>query len=84
MEFYLTVINRDVKGENDAPTIGLLLCQQSNKVVVEYALSEKKQPLGVAHYVSGKTLPKEYENALPTPEQFQHLLETLKDEKQEE
>jgi hypothetical protein len=72
--FYVTAINRQMKHETDAPTIGLLLCKQANKVVVEYALNENRQPMGVCEYT---TLPKEYENLLPTAEQFQHLIDTL-------
>ena len=73
--FYITAINRQLKHEHDNPTIGLLLCKKANKVVVEYALNDNRQPMGVAEYKTG--LPKEYQNALPTPEQFQHLMDTL-------
>ncbi len=38
--FYLTAINRQVKSEQDNPTIGLLLCKSKNKVVAEYALGD--------------------------------------------
>lgn len=74
--FYITAINRQLKHANDNPTIGLLLCKKANKVVVEYALNDNRQPMGIAEYKTG--LPKEYQNALPTPEQFQHLMDTLK------
>jgi predicted nuclease of restriction endonuclease-like (RecB) superfamily len=75
--FYITAINRQVKHELDNPTIGLLLCKKANKVIVEYALNDNKQPMGVAEYTTG--LPTEYKNLLPTPEQFQHLIDTLPD-----
>jgi hypothetical protein len=39
--FYLTVVDRQVKGENDNPSIGLLLCKTKNKIVAEYALGDK-------------------------------------------
>ncbi len=73
--FYITAINRQLKHEHDNPTIGLLLCKKANKVVVEYALNDNRQPMGVAEYTTG--LPQEYQNALPTPEQFQHLIDTM-------
>jgi hypothetical protein len=56
----------------------LLLCKQANKVVVEYALNDNKQPMGVAEYTTG--LPSQYKDLLPTPEQFQHLIDTLETE----
>jgi predicted nuclease of restriction endonuclease-like (RecB) superfamily len=73
--FYVTAINKQLKHEQDNPTLGLLLCKQANQVIVEYALNDSKQPMGVAEYRAG--LPKEYEHLLPTQQQFQHLLDTI-------
>lgn len=72
--FYVTAINKQMKHESDNPTIGLLLCKQNNKLIVEYALNNQKQPISVSEYT---TLPKEYENLLPSPEQLQHLVNTM-------
>lgn len=46
--FYLTAADRQVKSEHDNPTIGLLLCKSKNKIVAEYALGDKTQPMGIA------------------------------------
>jgi predicted nuclease of restriction endonuclease-like (RecB) superfamily len=82
LSFYLTAIDRQVKLPDDNPTIGLLLCQDANHIVVEYSLADKKQPLSVSKYRTlREDLPKELETALPSPQQFQHLFETLKEEK---
>ena len=35
--FYLTAVDRQVKHQQDNPTIGLLLCKSKNKIVAEYA-----------------------------------------------
>lgn len=72
--FYTTAIDHEIKDDSDNPTIGLLLCQSTNKMMVEYCLKDSKKPMGVSEY---KTLPKEYENMLPSPEQFQHVLDTI-------
>ena len=77
--FYITAINKQLKTPQDNPTIGLLLCQEANTVIVDYALEENKQPMGIAEYKTNKALPSEYRDILPTQEQFQHLLETLKE-----
>ena len=82
LSFYLTAIDRQVKLADDNPTIGLILCQSANHIVVEYALSQKQQPMGVSRYhTTRQELPEDMQALLPTPEQFQHLFETLKDEK---
>lgn len=75
LNFYITAINKQIKHETDNPTIGILLCKHANKVVVEYALDNNNQPMGVAAYTTG--LPQEYAKLLPTQEQFQHLVDTL-------
>jgi predicted nuclease of restriction endonuclease-like (RecB) superfamily len=77
--FYITAVNRQLKTSHDNPTIGLLLCKEANRVIVDYALEENKQPIGVAEYKTNKELPATYKAVLPTQEQFQHLLDTLQD-----
>jgi predicted nuclease of restriction endonuclease-like (RecB) superfamily len=72
--FYTTAIDHEIKDDLDNPTIGLLLCQSTNKMMVEYCLKDTNRPMGIAEY---KTLPKKYENILPTPEQFQNLINTI-------
>lgn len=72
--FYLTAIDRDMKGEHDNPTIGLLLCKTRNKVVAEYALGDKTQPLGIAEYRLVESLPAELQTSLPSIEQIERAL----------
>ncbi len=72
--FYLTAIDRQVKTEHDQPTIGLLLCKSKNKVVAEYALGDKSQPMGVAEYRLIESLPAELQTSLPSIEQIESEL----------
>ena len=80
--FYTTAIDHEVKDDLDNPTIGLLLCQSANKIMVDYCLRDTKKPMGVSEYSAG--LPEKYKNLLPTPEQFQHLMDTLPEQKKED
>lgn len=72
--FYLTAVDRQVKGEHDNPTIGLLLCKTKNKIVAEYALGDKTQPMGVAEYKLLESLPAELQTSLPSIEQIEREL----------
>lgn len=72
--FYLTAVDRQVKAEQDNPTIGLLLCKSKNKVVAEYALQDKTQPIGVAEYQLIESLPEELQTSLPSIEQIEREL----------
>lgn len=73
--FYLTAVDRQVKGESDSRTIGLLLCKSKNKVVAEYALGDKTQPMGIAEYRLLESLPEPLQTSLPTIEQIERELE---------
>jgi len=72
--FYLTAVDRQVKSEHDNPTIGLLLCKTKNKVVAEYALGDRSQPMGVAEYKLLESLPAELQTSLPSIEQIEREL----------
>lgn len=50
LNFYLEALDRDVKKENEQPSIGILLCKDKEKEVVEYALSRSLSPTMVAAY----------------------------------
>jgi predicted nuclease of restriction endonuclease-like (RecB) superfamily len=82
--FYLTAVDRQVKHESDNSTIGLLLCKSKNKVVAEYALGDKTQPMGVAEYKLLESLPAELQTSLPSIEQIERELTSDKSASTEE
>ena len=55
----------------------LSFCKSKNKTIVEYALKESNQPIGVATYQMVSTLPQELKDRLPTQEQVAKLLEGM-------
>ena len=57
--FYMVAVDRQLKNEWDAPTVGLVLCRDGNRTVVEYALSVTDKPMGVAKYRLVQKAPKE-------------------------
>jgi hypothetical protein len=61
------------KGEN--PSIGIILCKEKNRTIVEYALHNTGKPIGVATYQIVKRLPKELKGQLPSPEEIAKLLD---------
>jgi len=73
--FYLTAVDRQLRHEHDNPTIGLLLCKSKNKVVAEYALSDKTQPMGIAEFKLLESMPLEWQNSLPSIEQIERELQ---------
>lgn len=66
MNFYCNVVDDTLKHDADQPTIGLILCQDKNKVTAEYALHGMTQPIGVSEYELTRALPHEFKSSLPT------------------
>jgi predicted nuclease of restriction endonuclease-like (RecB) superfamily len=50
LNFYLEALDRDVKKSHENPSIGVLLCRDKDKEVVEYALSRSLSPTMVSAY----------------------------------
>ena len=57
--FYMVAVDRQLKNEWDAPTVGLVLCRDGNRTVVEYALDATDKPMGVARYRLTQKAPRE-------------------------
>lgn len=66
MNFYLSAVDDILKGDNDNPSIGLILCKDKNKFSVDYALKDINKPIGVSSYELTKYLPKDLIEELPT------------------
>ena len=64
---------RLLRHPDDRPTIGLLLCREKNRVVVDYALRGLKKPIGVAGWETKlvEKLPKALAGSLPTVEELE-------------
>ncbi|MBM4172684.1 MAG: DUF1016 domain-containing protein [Ignavibacteria bacterium] len=77
MQFYLSVLNDKVKLEDENPSIGLILCKDKDRLIVEYALRDSKQPIGVASYKITNKLPKELKKYLPSPKEITNIVEEM-------
>jgi predicted nuclease of restriction endonuclease-like (RecB) superfamily len=73
MNFYLSAVDDQLRHRDDQPTIGLLLCKEKDRLIVEYALRDVKKPIGVAEWRTrlAKSLPKELQSNLPTIAQIE-------------
>ncbi|MBQ3830962.1 MAG: DUF1016 family protein [Spirochaetales bacterium] len=50
MDFYLEGLDRQIKKNDENPSVGLLLCASRNDEVVEYAMSRTLSPIMVSQY----------------------------------
>jgi len=65
MDFYLQLLDEQVKLKDENPSIGIILCAAKENIVVEYALRSTKKPMGVAEYYLTNKLPKYLVGKLP-------------------
>ena len=77
MNFYCSVIDDTLKHKNDEPTIGLILCENKNKIIAEYALKNNMQPIGVSEYEFTKSLPDNLKSSLPSIEDIENELNRI-------
>jgi predicted nuclease of restriction endonuclease-like (RecB) superfamily len=78
MNFYLSAVDDLLREPSmDQPSIGLILCREKNRIVVEYALRDLSKPIGVANFETRlmQSLPDDLQGVLPTIEQIERELE---------
>ena len=71
LNFYCNVVGGTLTHVDDQPTIGLILCQDKNELVAEYALKGIDKPIGISEYQLMKQLPVEFQSSLPSIEQIE-------------
>lgn len=68
---YMVAVNHQLKGEQDTPTLGLLICRSKDNVKAKYALEASSQPMGIAEYDISHFMPENYRSSLPTIEEIE-------------
>ena len=79
LKFYMTAVDADFKSGQDAPRLSLILCQDQDEVVAEYALRDESMPMHIAPYELSEALPDELKTNLPSIEPCERELEQSDD-----
>lgn len=74
LNFYLNAVDKYIKGKNDNPTFGILLCKDKKRVTTELALKDINKPIGVSEYKILSEIPYYLENTLPSMEDIEKRL----------
>jgi predicted nuclease of restriction endonuclease-like (RecB) superfamily len=83
LNFYLSAVDDRLKGVNDNPSIGIILCRTKDKVLAEYALRDINKHIGVSNYQLTKAIPDELKSSLPSIEELELELAQYLNEKNE-
>ena len=68
LDMYVRMYDDLVKGEDDNPTIGILLCAETDKTIAKYSVLHESEQLFAAKYMA----------FMPTEEELQHEIEKQK------
>lgn len=74
LNFYLNIMDKQIKDNSDNSTIGLILCEDKKGITVEYAIDGINKPMGVSQFTLTETLPETLKEYLPTPEKLTQLI----------
>ena len=75
MNFYLELVDEQLKQKDDNSSIGIILCPEKNSVEVEYALRIQNKPIGVSEYRLTKELPEKLIGKLPSVKDIKNIIE---------
>lgn len=74
LNFYLSAVDRYIKGENDNPTFGMLLRKDKKKITTELALKDINKPIGISEYKILSGIPAFLEDTFPSIEDIEKRL----------
>jgi len=68
---YVAMVNDKLNTLGDNPAIGILICQEKDNILAQYALSTSQIPVSIAEYrLKKQQLPPELQSQLPTEEEI--------------
>ena len=79
LNFYLSALDEYIRLPDEAPSIGILLCKEARRNIVEFAVRDYTKPMGVATYRTRSEMPKEWQKALPDADDMIKLLDSADD-----
>ena len=74
LNFYLSALDKLVKRKDENPSIGLLLCEEMKKPVVQLAVQDVSKPIGVSTYKTLKSIPQPYKTLAPVIEGVKRVM----------
>ena len=75
LNFYLNIVDDQLRHTSDHATIGILICKERNKIIAEYALRGINNPIGISEYELTQSIPDNLKGDLPSVEELERELE---------
>lgn len=75
LSFYLSLLDKQTRKPHENPPIGLVLCREMDRTVVELAIQDYTKPMGVATFRLGEDAPEQYNKILPDTQGLNALIQ---------
>lgn len=69
LTFHLSIVDDSIKSKNNSPSVGIILCKDGEKLIVQYAFKEKGAA-GDGEYRLHGDIPEQFTGILPTVEEI--------------
>jgi len=76
LNFYLSALDEYVRQLDEAPSIGIILCKEASRSIVEFAVRDYTKPMGVATDRTRNEMPTQWQKALPDVDDMKKLIES--------
>ena len=83
MDFYLALVDKQLKQKDDNSSIGIILCPTKDNEEVEFVLNLIHKPIGVEEYKLSKELPEKLQGKLPTAKELSNRVFNIDNELKE-
>mgnify|MGYP001580972262 FL=1 len=77
MQFFLSLLDDKVKLKEENPAIGIIICKNKNRTIVEYALKQTTKPIGIATYKITSHLPEKLLKHFPSKQELAEKITDL-------
>ncbi|MCQ2062919.1 MAG: PDDEXK nuclease domain-containing protein [Fibrobacter sp.] len=74
LNFYLSLLDKYERKPGEKPSIGIILCKEAKKNIVELAIRDFSKPMGVSTYRLASEIPEHYAALKPIAESADQLL----------
>ncbi|MFL0196574.1 PDDEXK nuclease domain-containing protein [Clostridium sp. WILCCON 0269] len=69
LTFHLSIVDDSIKNDEDNPSIGIILCKDGEKLIVQYAFKDQGDP-GNGEYGLHGDIPEQFKEILPTVQEI--------------
>jgi hypothetical protein len=69
LTFHLSLLDDSVKGEDDRSSVGIMICKEDEKLIVQYAFKNLEES-GDSEYILNEDIPGKFQGILPRVEEI--------------